>query len=763
MSCTLRKLGEQHLVSQAYGQAQGDFVGLQYCGQQNGTEKMALSITAARQFNSTLDHSQADLKDAFQNVRRHEMLAAIRTRAPALYPEAAASMPKSQAILYFGRSEGISAVSATEGTQQGAPSSPLKFALGTQAFNETLRQLAGDEAPGALFKTYADDSHALSTPANVATVIRAQVHDGPCRGLFANLTKHRILLGDTDTVEEADERTRRYRELGIPEECIRRHPRLAATADEAAAQAAGYGVTVVGTPVGAPAFIEAALDTIWERIAAEFDRVDELDEPQLQFLFLRMCLQGKLTHILRTLPPPVSRQICERFDRRMRLSLARVMDVPDIPDPVVDLIATEEEGAAIIPLTRIADAAFVAGVVAARDDISAIHSTLRAAFDTLQSGQNPSTQPIPLLAEFAEAAARLHADGAPSLADILSRPPTRHLQRELAQARHRQTAAAIESRLRDAQADAAPLAIFLSSRSQYGTKWLTAVPRTPAVTMSGIEFQTALRARYVLPQPFIPVGSPCVCFRHVPLDAHGIHLAKCNDRQALTIATHDRVQGELQALFTACGKTVKLARAGMFARDEAPRDETRTDLIISEPGKANSTTDVRITHAAPSPSDQVNTATLRAGTMAARSEAEKRGKYGAKCKAIGLAFFPAVFDSAGYFGNEFVAIFHQITSHYARSAGIPPSAVRTYWARRIGVAVQSTGARAVLNRAYHNVTRRMGNGPDGDESQWSGVVADIDDTRPTTFVSPLDALSEAIDNPNAAGLGASAGGGAAEG
>ena len=241
---------------------------------------------------------------------------------------------------------------------------------------------------------------------------------------------------------------------------------------------------------------------------------------------------------------------------------------------------------------------------------------------------------------------------------------------------------------------------FFSGVGADASSWLNLIPKQDGVKLSALEFRTALRSRLLLPHPAIPPGARCVCARAIPVDPFGIHLAKCNHLQRMTIGTHDAFRNELQQFVRSSGADCKAEVVGIFQPEGDTPDLRRMDLVINVAGEPQMLCDVTVvspTEWDPGPSrDPLHAAELR-----------KNRDYADSALKAGKVFIPIAVDHGGRRGPQFERFFNETVNRYSANTGGDREAIRGYWNRRLTVAVQRGLARALIQRAHRVACRAL--------------------------------------------------------
>jgi hypothetical protein len=151
--------------------------------------------------------------------------------------------------------------------------------------------------------------------------------------------------------------------------------------------------------------------------------------------------------------------------------------------------------------------------------------------------------------------------------------------------------------------------------------------------------------------------------------------------------------------------------------DTGKPSEERGDLMITMSGKPSLMFDVSITN--PVTKEVERGQIIDTGQQAKAAESRKHKSYSEKCGLVGIKFMPWVAESYGRWGEEATNWFEKTISAAADDKKIPTSSVRTYWSRRVAVAIQKGVADAINTCIY---CLRSGTANVNDEAQDPTVI-----------------------------------------
>jgi hypothetical protein len=241
---------------------------------------------------------------AYDHIRREEMLRKLRsTKAAPVLPFVRLFYGRQSTYLWVDDEGRTHEVLQGEGGEQGDPLMPALYALGQHTALEVARtQLL----PGELLVAFLDDVYLVTSPERAKEafeVVRESLREHA--GVEADLGKCRVWNRAGDVPPGVEE-------LG-PEVWRGDKP------------LEKRGVKVLGTPLGAPEFVEALGR---ERLDEEQKLLDVLpDVPDLQaaWLLLLFCAGPRANHWLRVVPPALAHNYATGHDGLLQGTLASLL------------------------------------------------------------------------------------------------------------------------------------------------------------------------------------------------------------------------------------------------------------------------------------------------------------------------------------------------------------------------------------------------------------------------------------------------------
>ena len=285
-----------------------------------GPEALAHAIAALLKYNdASWCVIKIDVSNAFGNISRVKVVEALAQQVPEAMGYVWARYG-GEGTTVFRRGDGNEVrIPARTGVVQGCPMAPALFSLCQQQAYRTVRQqLANDGADLALFSLH-DDGQILGPP-DVAfralDLLRAELGK---LGLQLNPAKCTAYSPSPRVLQEISELIAERRQSG-----------------KDAVDVSEEGVLVAGVPVGSEEFQRAFMHREMSRITKILDdtmvclNADAPGAPTTchgLFHVIRLCIPAMFTHLLRALPPAVTRDAAHRLDKHVEGALRRVMNL----------------------------------------------------------------------------------------------------------------------------------------------------------------------------------------------------------------------------------------------------------------------------------------------------------------------------------------------------------------------------------------------------------------------------------------------------
>lgn len=545
---------------------------------------------------------KVDVENAFNTISR----GAVLRKVCEVFPELEAWFRFSYgraAVLYC---DGVVLpFGSAEGVQQGDPLGPFLFALGLLDMCATLKRRL---AHSTLSVWYLDDGTIVGPADEIALAWGIILEETQKVGVKVNIVKCEI-WGSASTP------------------CLAQIPRCPAS-----------GFDLLGSPIGTPAFCNAYICKRVEKVRKAMEKLDVVDDPQIERLLLRHCLGfPRFAFAIRSAPPSHSQAAVKMFDE----SIQQVCDVR------FGLSLTDAqriqwhlpEGFGGLGITRAADvveAAYLGNAISSLSlvsqllgsslPISAVPGALEA-FVALKSKVAPGS--LTTLAEL------------PSLSALASKMGHRHVQHVLSDLVHSHS---YNSLLANSSSPREKVRLEAVNRQDAGL-WLQAVP----VKALGLKFdrdEFFVLLRWWLGLPIFRPGETCregrgkLCGEII--DQWGDHAVSCGFGPGRT-ARHDNVNKTWAMQLRAYGFAV---RTEVYTDPDSMRRSADTLVENWEFGKVAA-------------HDWVISHTLQRSLLGAsdpnaaieRAEAAKISYARSRCEARGTLFLPLAADSFAGFGD----------------------------------------------------------------------------------------------------------------
>jgi hypothetical protein len=386
MVSTHRKLADKIILASIQEKLPAIFSGVQYgVGCAFGLEKLVHFVRLGHEIFPGHDCANSDFTNAFSAISRESIINTTNSLLPEISASSSSRLQSANGLWYNGLASGPAIITAKTGVPQGAPKSPLDFALGTLTLGRQCDILAGIDGNS---KSFLDDNYTIGESKNVKAVMTNQRVQGSSIGMILNMKKEIVKLGVTGSYEKACALKQSYVDgWEIDPTNIYIHP------SDCPTEADRWGAITMGIPIGSQEYVTRILDDSEMSpivlLNKDFDSLVILAarEPQLAFLFLRMVFAGKLTHFLRGLLPVDSRKLAEVFAIRQKEVLQVMLDVPEISDESYSLatLGLQQGGTGLChPLDILINPAFIASVISSVNELQVAYPDIK---DILADGQ----------------------------------------------------------------------------------------------------------------------------------------------------------------------------------------------------------------------------------------------------------------------------------------------------------------------------------------------------------------------------------------
>ena len=698
-----------------------------------GTECLAHTARVLSESDPDLVLLALDARNAFSSADRQSCLLKLEAAIPEIAPCATMFSQRRSLYLFWDDKGDCQWLSSTDGVDQGDPLAPLLFALG---FKPHLEQLESDLRRIAV-EHGLDPSriHLLAYLDDVTILCPPQMASEALAAAAAAFQRFRLLLRPDKT-----------QAWSLRSPCP----------DGLQDQWCQGGLTLVGVPLGEPLPAsdlpdpsddhrvdiggdDFARDRCVEtatRAATLLGKVAELPSlasphlpaTQLSALLLRQCGAGKLTHLLRSTPPPTVLPAAELYDLAV-LDCYRVIADLDALSPLETSqcqLPLRCGGRGLRSQARLAPAAWLASWGQSLSEV-----LLRTDCESLMDLE---TCPLPVTQHIREAFSALPpapANEPVSAADPLAwdnwvRHPQKKLQRLLSR---RYDENLFSSCL--ASMDVPSRCRLRSCSGPFASAWQWAAPGNQGEKLDDADYVAT--ARMLLGQPVVPANASChnvtrtginagnLCGE--PLCPLGHHCHRCSRGGGLKARSED-VERELASIHTECGHAVSTqvyvpqwnrwrthcascnVRSITWTDADAPccrcggrleveLEEAVLDLEVRSARVPRAFVDVTVHHSVPGDATRLSAAARSGGTVNREAVAEKKRRY--PDNRAPWEVVPFAMESYGRLGDA--ALKHLRSLARARAQALPDggevaaSALLQRWSARLSAALQRSNAR----------------------------------------------------------------------
>lgn len=523
-------------------------------GSPGGVEPVILALTSAwMDPDQDFGVGELDFVNAFNTVSRSKIAEQLKNRIPSLVPIFQFLYCGTSALLVHLDGVIHPLVSST-GVRQGDPLAPLLFSLAIRPLLEKLEAHMGDDMKG--HSSYLDDVFPLlrdQSAFDKALEFLNQREIAVEFGLVPNLQKSWFRTVD--------------------------HLRL-------------QGTKILGTHCGGPPdssnegckAVLAATDTLRDRL-----RSLDLLTKQEQLILLRLCFAPRLNHLIRTLPPDVVLEGCQRFDAVLMGAIGKIVGHEMTPRAMaLAQLPIRMGGLGVFSQATLSPFAYGASFVLSQ-------RVLRSRGYVISDATSRVYEPF---VKLCESNLMLPAD---TVVVDLEVEEMKNLQRRASEAMHEQAWSALfDSMSLTEQVQ------FVELGSCLARPWLHVIPSDNRFVLKDEAVEYGLCRHLLLPTKTDPVA-PTVC-RWCNKTAHPRHYLTCRASQSYFTYRHNQVREILartlkQAQFHVLQEQSEIAR-------QAPRPtERRHDLVVRQHLNATHRTvyDVGITCIKTNPAQLVQT------------------------------------------------------------------------------------------------------------------------------------------------------------
>lgn len=409
-----------------------------------------------------------------------------------------------------------------EGGEQGDPLMPALYALGQ---HKALQHAASQLREGEYLFAYLDDLYVLCPKERAAAAYRAVAESVATRaGVQSHLGKLRAwcsgggpapadLAALGDSVWTAD----------LPPE--------------------DNGLQVLGVPIGTAEYVKARGGERLQEERELLNLLPDLPDTQCAWLLLALSAVPRANHLLRTVPPSQISAYAKEHDAALWTALNKLLGTEQEPEASLNglshkvaTLPARHGGLGLRSAERTSTAAYWAGWVDTLKVLQEKHPRLTQ--HLLETLEKPLDEQPNCLQEASAAKSRLQAAGFRNAlswrnaAGGVEAPQPQDA--EVGEWRHGwqyHASLVLENYQRDSvvmpQASRQQQALLRSQAGHAAGKWLTALPTEPALELTPLRMQVALRLRLHYKLPLGPKrcnGRSC----RAVLDEYGVHWTACS-------------------------------------------------------------------------------------------------------------------------------------------------------------------------------------------------------------------------------------------
>jgi hypothetical protein len=285
-----------------------------------GTEIIIHNTRASQIHNPTWDYAFLDFKNAFNNISRNEALLQIKLHFPIIF-KYLYSLYHQPTKLWVSHNGQWVYIESREGSRQGCALGPFFFSVPVQPFLVILQAIKPIDSS---VKTYLDDLSSGSS--DLSNFLQSVVNDGPKIGLFLNIDKTVILMGESN---ETLVNCLNYSNiLGIeyPNSiiCLKNNPMS--------------GVKCLGTPIGDSIYVKTFLQNKLNDFNSELELIKSIDNTQCEWLIFYFCMRGKINYLLRTIPSYILYQFVREIDLLIHSFICHLIHLESIQKNQINIL-----------------------------------------------------------------------------------------------------------------------------------------------------------------------------------------------------------------------------------------------------------------------------------------------------------------------------------------------------------------------------------------------------------------------------------------
>ena len=315
-----------------------------------------------------------------------------------------------------------------------------------------------------------------------------------------------------------------------------------------------------------------------ENLAVTAEKLSEYPDLQSRMLLFRSCFCTKPIHIFRTIGRRVAEEFIVEFECIKKKVLDSIFGMDNIGGLGLGVVFMQlfnlPIGSGGLGLTNsllLADVAYIASAIDHHNRNEECYAKLCDVHDANYEGL------ATIMVDLVDAVNRvlLFCPSFNSMEQLLSmhRVKGESVQHQIMQLMNKKLESIVEESM-ITNGNNHALGWWNSQRNNEAGKWLEQIPVYEKVSMTALEFRSALRYRYFLRMEKMVNGLRCDCGGHPSVDAVGSHIVNGCAKHGFRSVTHDAIVQELNSILHYCGLWTKTEERGLFHANN-PEDETR--------------------------------------------------------------------------------------------------------------------------------------------------------------------------------------------
>jgi hypothetical protein len=644
-------------------------------GVEIATNKLKLLLA----MNPTKACLNTDVKNAFNEISRKQILSVVWEKFPSLY-RYVYSCYKSRAFL----SAGEKSLWSSEGARQGDSIASILFTIALQPILLRLKSKYKNLEIIAI----ADDVSFFDDQDTLLEVFTDYSTWAKEIGLEVQPSKSKLY--SSTIITSTHQWTSQAVEIVPPDS----------------------GIKFGGVFIGSEPYIKEQLEKKLQEVLIEIENLAIVKNLMVRYQLLKYCVVPKINHLLRTTAPTREiRSVLEEYDEKFMKKTTELLEIKFGNKAIkgcqqrLFTLPIGLGGLAISSALLTAPAAFTAAWANLRVlDLTSKYPTICKLI------KDPKFKKTDLYKQINEAMSMLDTKTLKKTLQLetnkklidqknltprdiiliteanryVSEEPESKVRIQKALMKHRYKQLHLE--LMDSGLPDRLRAKMLSNAQKEASAYLHTTSLDPSLRFDNQQFKFTIALRYMLPLPGAEIlpGRCWLCHKHL-MDPEGNHLTECgsNLRNLLT-RKHDALNiKEISQLIKTAGGQVFIEPTNITAEDRK-----HPDGLIYGPGIPDS---VKGYYDISFISNSSNSILPGAATIANHAtmtrETAKEIKFTAKCHQRGISFWPFIFDTSGAWGNTFKEWFSLICTTAGKNTTITPNDFRSKYTHRLSTVI----------------------------------------------------------------------------